>query len=167
MAKPRINAGFRRETEARLRRIARVAEVFVDGDAFKAFPRNPEQNAGDEYSVHDDKFITVKQQLFKLKRVEVGDIGVVTWRRFGDGEADQCLPVDNHPLKATKGNHPISKAMAEAFAGGTAVQELEWRGCPLLSVCAPIRDSLDDVVGVVEIFASLIPEQLKVDALDY
>jgi 23S rRNA pseudouridine1911/1915/1917 synthase len=35
-------------------------------------------------------------------------------------------------------------------------------GYPVLSVCAPIRDSLDDVVGVVEVFASLAPEKLRV-----
>ncbi len=42
-----------------------------------------------------------------------------------------------------------------------------WRGAPLLSVCAPIRDSLDDVVGIVEVFASLAPERATVDMLRY
>jgi hypothetical protein len=156
----------RRETEARLRRIARAGEVFIDGEAFKKFVGLPELNTGDKYYVEHAEFINVKQTLFKLKRLEPGDVGVITWRKFGE-EADNCLPCDSHPRAVRPGNHPISEAMAEAFAGGTAVQEIEFRGWPLLSVCAPIRDSLDDVVGVVEVFASLLPEEFTVNSTNY
>ena len=164
--KHRVKPAVRRETEARLRRVARAAEVFVDGDAFREFVLKPELNTGDQYLVDHEKFIAVKQTLFKLKRLEPGDVGVVTWRRFGE-EADNCLPIDSHPKAVRPGNHPISEAMARAFAGETAVQDLEFRGYPLLSVCAPIRDSLDDVVGVVEVFASLVPDRFKVDSQGY
>jgi hypothetical protein len=166
MRKPKVNAKLRRETEERLRRLARAATVLVDGDAFKAVPVDPSLNTGDDYRVDHDKFIAVKKTLLKLKRLEPGDVGVMTWRRFKD-QADITVPVDSHPCAVRPGNHPITPAMAEAFEGRTAVQELEWRGCPLLSVCAPIRDSLDDVVGVVEVFASLAPEHLLVDMLRY
>jgi hypothetical protein len=127
---------------------------------------DPKLNTGDDYRVDHEKFIVVKKALLRLKRLEPGDIGVLTWRRFGQ-EADITVPVDSHPCAVRPGNHPVTPAMAEAFAGRTAVQELDWRGCPLLSVCAPIRDSLDDVVGVVEVFASLAPERLRMDQLRY
>jgi hypothetical protein len=162
MAKGRVKPAVRRETEARLRRIARAGEVFVDGEAFKNVVVDPALNTGDDYRVNHEEFIKVKQALIKLKRIEPGDVGVVSWRRFGE-EADMVVPVDSHPLQVRPGNHPISEAMAEAFAGRTAVQDLEMRGHPLLSVCAPIRDSLDEVVGVVEVFGSLVPERFKVD----
>jgi len=166
MRKPKVNAKLRRETEERLRRLARAATVLVDGDAFKAVPVDPDLNTGDDYRVDHEKFIAVKKTLLKLKRLEPGDVGVMTWRRFKD-QADITVPVDSHPCAVRPGNHPVTQAMAEAFEGRVAVQELEWRGCPLLSVCAPIRDSLDDVVGVVEVFASLAPERLAVDMLRY
>jgi hypothetical protein len=75
------------------------------------------------------------------------------------------MPMDRHP-KGVKGLHPITLAMGEAFAGGTAIEEQEM-GVPFLSVYAPIRDSQEDVVGVVEVYGSLAPDKLKVDTLDY
>jgi hypothetical protein len=170
MRKPKVSAKFRAETEERLRRAARAGAVFIDGEAFKALVIDPSLNTGDDYRVDHEKFIAVKKALLKLKRLEDGDLGVVTWRRFPPGsqdQADQVMPVDAHPCASRPGNHPISPAMAEAFAGNVAVQQLEFRGAPVLSVCAPIRDSLDDVVGVVEVFASLAPEKLRVDVLRY
>jgi hypothetical protein len=166
MRKPKVPARFRAETEARLRRVARAGSVFIDGEAFKALVLDPDLNTGDDYRVDHEKFIAVKKTLLKLKRLEDGDVGVVTWRRFQD-QADQVMPVDAHPCASRPGNHPVSPAMAEAFAGKVAVQELEFRGAPVLSVCAPIRDSLDDVVGALEVFASLVPEKLRVDLLRY
>ena len=164
MAKHRVKAGLRKQTEARLRRLARAGEVLVDGDDFKGIAMKPELNTGDDYCVDHGKFIRVKQMLLKLKRLEDGDIGVVAWRPFHN-EADIIVPVDGHPLAVRPGNHPVSAAMAEALAGGVGVQELSMRGFPLLSVCAPIRDSLDDVVGIVEVFGSLVPDVFQVNHL--
>jgi len=166
MAKHRVNAKVRKEAEARLRRIARVAEVFVDGDAFKNVARKPELNTGDEYCVNHAEFINVKQSLTKLKRIEEGDVGAMAWRPFGE-EADIVVPVDVHPRSVRPGNHPVTPAMAEAFAGNVGVQEIQFREFPLLSVCVPIRDSLDEVVGVTELFASLVPDKFKADRMVY
>ena len=47
------------------------------------------------------------------------------------------------------------------------MQELTLRGHPILSACAPIVDSMNDVVGAVEVFASLTPETFRVDMLNY
>jgi hypothetical protein len=124
--------------------------------------------------VDDAKFIPVKQALFKLKRLEDGDASAQTWRRFRfkDKEgvekdaASIVVPIDPHP-KEVKAVHPVSPALEEAFQGRVSVEELEFRGVPLLAVYAPIRDSLEDVVGVVEVFGSLAPDKLKVDTLRY
>ncbi|MCG3181268.1 MAG: hypothetical protein BIFFINMI_03647 [Phycisphaerae bacterium] len=163
----RIKASVRKATEARLRRVAHAATVFIDGDDFVAVPVDPKLNTGDDYQVNHEPFIRVKRTLMKLKRLEAGDVGVTTWRPFGPGQAEQVVPVDIHPLAVRPGNHPIPPAMAEAFAGRTAVHEQAYQGHPMLSVCAPIRNSMEEVVGVVEVSASLEPERFKVDQLDY
>jgi hypothetical protein len=163
----KVKASIRRETEQRLRRLARAGSVLVDGEAFKGIPLRPELNTGDDYAVDHDKFLTVKRTLMKLKRLEDGDVGVTSWRPWPGGQMEQVCPVDVHPLPVRPGNHPLSPAVAAAFEGKTGVQELELRGHPVLSVCAPIVDSMNDVVGVVEVFASLVPETFKVDMLNY
>ena len=172
--KIKVPAKVRAEVEARLRRLARAGEVFVDGEIFKAILPDPAVNGGDDYRVDEAKFIPVKQALFKLKRLEPGDCSAQTWRRFRfkdrDGAEKDCaavvVPLDPHP-KDVKAPHPVSPAMEEAFQGRTAIEEQEFRGGPILSVYAPIRDSLEDVVGVVEVFGSLAPEKSRVDMLDY
>ncbi len=181
---PRVQAAFRRQLEASLRRIARAATVFIDGDAFKGVIFDPAlgQVCADEpdrpypqYHVDHARFIALKRTLFKLKRLEPASVGIVTWRQFKNPKApnfDPAAPasqakfvvaMDLHPCPPRPGIWPISPAMAEAFAGRTAFQEFQYRGRPGLAVCAPVRDSLDDVVGVVEIYASLVPE--KADGL--
>ncbi len=165
MAAMRISAKVKKEAEARLKRLARTAEIFLDGDVFKRVVGNPDVNTGDDYRVEDDEFIAVKKALLKLKRLEDGDASAQAWRRFEDGAA-VVVPVDPHP-KGVKAKHPVDPALEEAFAGRVGMAELEFRGVPLLSVCAPIRDSLEDVVGVVEVFGSLAPDRLQVDSLRY
>ncbi len=162
--KHRVKPAVRRETEARLLRAARAAEVFVDGDAFKNVVRKQELNTGDEYCVNHAEFISVKQALLNIKRLEEGDVAALTWRPFGD-EVDIVVPVDSSPLPVRPGNHPITPEMARALEGETVVRETALRNWPLLSVLAPIRDSLDDVVGVTEVFASLVPDKFKADSV--
>jgi hypothetical protein len=172
--KIRVSAKTRAEVEARLRRLARAGEVFIDGEACKAILPNPALSGGDDYCVEEKNFIPVKQTLFRLKRLEPGDSSAQTWRRFRfkdkDGsEKDAAVvvvPIDAHP-KEVKGVHPVSPAMEEAFAGRLGVEEQEFRGMPILSVYAPIRDSFEDVVGVVEVFGSLVPDRFCVDTLKY
>jgi hypothetical protein len=167
MKKTVTKAVLRKATEERLRRVARAGEVFIDGDAFKAIVLDPTLVRGDDYRVDHDKFIGVKQTLFKLKRLEPGDIGVMTWRKFGEGAAI-VVPVDSDPNRPSNpGSADRNSAMAAAFAGKTAAQLLTFKGFPVLSVCAPIRDSLDDVVGVVEVFASLAPDKVRANYINY
>jgi hypothetical protein len=162
--KHRVKPADRREAEARLLRAARAAEVFIDGDAFKNVARKPELNTGDQYCVNHEEFIKTKQTLLNIKRLDPGDIAIFTWRPFGD-EMDIVVPVDTGPPSVRPGNHPITDEMARALKGETVVHEKMLRAWPLLSVLAPIRDSLDDVVGVVEVFASLVPDKFEAGAV--
>ena len=158
---------MRKFTEERLRRIARAGEVFIDGEAFKGVPVDPGLYRGDDYRVDHEKFITVKRALFKLKRLESGDVGVMTWRKF-ESDAVLTVVVDLDPTRTpVPGRHPVTPALAAAFEGRTEVQPLTINGVPVLSVCAPIRDSLDDVVGALEVFASLEPERYQADRINY
>lgn len=163
----KVKKSVRRATEERLRRLARAGAVLIDGETFKGIPLNPELNTGDDYAVDHDKFLAVKKVLLKLKRLEDGDVGVTTWRPWPGGQMEQVCPVDVHPLPVRPGNHPLTPAVADAFQGRLAVQELQLRGYPVLSACAPITDSMSDVVGVVEVFASLAPDRFKVDMLNH
>jgi hypothetical protein len=165
MAKVRVSAKARKEIEAQLRKLAYAAEVFIDGDVFKQIVVDPELYTGDDYRVDDDRFVEVKKTLFKLKRISEGDASLKLWHKCQDGAAI-VMPMDRHP-KGVKQLHPITLAMGEAFAGGTAIEEQEMDGVPILSVYAPVRDSMDDVVGIVEVYGSLAPDKLKVDTLQY
>lgn len=158
----KVAPALRRATEARLRRIAAIGAIFVDGDAFKGVPLDPRINTGDTYAVHHENFIAVKQTLLKLRRIETGDIGVQVWRPFNEDQGEVCVPVDLHPFSVRPGNHPLTPAMRKALQGTTALQTLTYRGVPILSLCAPLRDSLDDIVGILEVFASLAPRVFSV-----
>jgi len=164
MAKIRVSAKVRKEIEAQLRRLAHAAQVFIDGDVFKQIVVDPELYTGDDYRVDDDRFVEVKKMLFKLKRISECDASLQLMQKCQDGVA-VVMPMDRHP-KMVKGLHPITLAMGEAFVGNVAVEEQEM-GVPILSVYAPIRDSLEDVVGIVEVYGSLAPDKMKVDTLDY
>lgn len=170
----RVSAKVRKEVEARLRRIARAASVLVDGELFKNIVIDPQFYTGDDYQVDEVKFIPVKQMLFKLKRIEDADYTLTGWRRIRiknkegveQDAAAIVMPIDIHP-KDVKSAHPITPAMQEAFSGGVGLEDGMLRDYPILSVFAPIRDSFEDVVGVVEVFASLVPEKLSVNTLKY
>ncbi|MBA4386501.1 MAG: hypothetical protein C0404_00890 [Verrucomicrobia bacterium] len=172
--KIRVSAKVRTEVENRLRRIARAGSVFVDGELFKGIVHDPAVFTGDDYQVDETKFIPVKQTLFKLKRIEEGDHSAQVLRRIKVKDKDGVekdvvaivMPIDIH-LKDVKSVHPISPAMQEAFDGRMGVEEQELRGVPILSVYAPIRDSFEDVVGIIEVFGSLAPDKWAVDTLKY
>ncbi len=165
MAKVRVSAKVRKETEAGLRRLAHAAGVFIDGDVFKQIVVDPELYTGDDYRVDDDRFAEVKKILFKLKRISECDASLQLWQKCQDGAAI-VMPMDRHP-KGVKALHPITLAMGEALAGGTAIEEQEIDNVPFLSVYTPIRDSLEDVIGIAEVYGSLAPDKYAIDTLRY
>jgi hypothetical protein len=163
----KVKQAYRREVEARLRRVARAATIFLDGDDFREVVIDPAlgqvcaedpDRPHPQYHADHAKFIRLKQTLFKLKRLESDGYSLAAWRSF-KGEAKSVILMDMHYVPARPGIIPVSPAMAEAFAGRVGTQELEFRGRPGLAVFSPIRDSLEDVVGVVEVYAALVPEE--------
>jgi len=210
----------RKEVEARLRRVARAAEVFVDGDDFRQVAFDPdlgETPAGEtdpQYRVDHARFVGLKRTLLRLRRLEPGPCSAAAWRPFRQGRADLerefaaldgrmrklsagvspanrsgvearlrefgaarkriqariegrlveelarvVILLDVHPVPARPGIRPAGPALSAAFAGDTAAQEFELNGRPGLSVFAPIRDSLGDVVGATEVYGPLVPEK--------
>jgi len=160
------NTEFREHVERCLRRVARAGTIFVEGDDFREAVFDPElgQVCADEPDRDDPqphvdhaKFIRLKQTLFKLKRIEDLPYSLVLWRNF-KGEAKSVILIDVHPVPARPGRIPVSPAMAEAFAGRVGRQEFQFRDHPGLAVFSPVVDSLNDVVGVLEVYAALVPE---------
>ncbi len=164
----RIKSSFRKATEARLRRVARAGTAFLDGEAFRDAFFDPKQGAvcaeeperdDPQYHVDHEKFIALKKTLFKLSRLEPDPTALMTWRPYLDDQMIIAVAMDLHPVMARPGTRPVNEAMRRALGGDTAVQEFEFRGLPVLSVLAPIRDSFEDVVGVLEVYAPLVPEK--------
>jgi hypothetical protein len=166
MATVKVSAKVRKETEAALRRLAHAAGVFIEGDVFKAIVIDPDTYTGDDYQVDDDAFVAVKKTLFRLKRISECDASLILWRKCRDGAAI-VMPMDAHLKDVKRGLHPMTPAMADAFEGATVVEEQLFGNVPVLSVFEPVRDSMDDVVGVAEVYGSLAPHKLKVDSITY
>jgi hypothetical protein len=153
------------DRKAEMDDMARIASVMVDGDlcerivtprAKKAMitenPRDPYQ-AGDNYDVEHAVFIQVKKTLTRLSRLVEYPADVNLW-----------MPVEGKPGYVhivIRGSHEISQfwpwgaliqemppAMKSVLASGTRVTVTEKPG--YVSVLAPVRNSLGDIVGVVE-----------------
>jgi hypothetical protein len=165
---PRVSKSFRRATRDRLLRVAHAGTVFLDGEAFRQAFFDPKQGAvcaeepdreDPQYHVDHGKFIALKKTLFKLKRLEFGPTALMTWRPYLDDQVVVAVAMDLHPVMVRPGTQPINQAMRRALAGETVEQEYQFRARPVLSVLAPIRDSFEDVVGVLEVYAPLVPEK--------
>ncbi len=165
---PRISKSFRKATRDRLLRVAYAGSIFLDGEAFRETFFDPKQGAvcaeepdrdDPQYHVDHEKFIALKRTLFKLKRLESDPVALMTWRPYLDDQVVVAVAMDLHPVMVRPGTQQINEAMRQALGGETAEQEYEFRGRPVLSVLAPIRDSFEDVVGVLEVYASLVPEK--------
>ncbi len=165
---PGISKSLRKATRDRLKRVAHAGTVFLDGEAFRETFFDPKQGAvcaeepdreDPQYHVDHGKFITIKKTLFKLKRLESEPVALMTWRPFLDDRVKIAIAMDVHPVSVVRpGTQPINDAMRRALGGETVEQEYEFRDRPVLSLLTPIRDSFEDVVGVLEVYAPLVPE---------
>jgi hypothetical protein len=164
----KIDKSFRRTVEEHLRRIAGVGSIFLDGDAFSQAFFDPKQGVvcaeepehdDPQYHVDHEKFIALKKTLFKLQRLEAAPTALMTWRPYLGDQVIIAIAMDLHPVMVRPGTQAINESMRRALQGETVLQEFEFRGFPVLSVLTPIRDSLEDVVGVLEVYAPLVPEK--------
>ncbi|MGB8480027.1 MAG: hypothetical protein WCE63_14525 [Acidobacteriaceae bacterium] len=155
-----------------LQEIARVATVMIDGDVcqhivtqralehmLRADPRD-EWQAGDNYDVHAAPFIQTKKTLIRLAMLAPYPVDVNLWMpvpatqdiqvvirnkynlsQFWNGELDQAMPPE----------------MLEVLQAGKTVSVQKTPG--MISVLAPVRNSLNEIVGLVEVVSSTAAPQ--------
>ncbi len=173
-ARPTTAADAAPAIAAKLDEVARVGSVMTDGDLCKRivteraqkymFTVDPRDQwlAGDNYDVNDEAFIAIKKTLIRLSRLAPFPIDVNLW-----------MPIKGHPDKirvVIRNSHEMSqfwpwgalyqdmipqmKTVLETGKPVTVTDKPGW-----VSVLAPVTDSLDDVVGVLEVVT-----QIPVDA---
>jgi hypothetical protein len=150
-----------------LQEIARVATAMVDGDVCQHIvteralqhmlhsdPRD-EFQAGDNYDVHDAAFIETKKTLIRLATLAPYPVDVNLWMpvpttqkiqvvirnkydlsEFWNGELDQAMPPQMRDVLQTGRTLTVQKTPG------------------IISVLAPVRNSLNEIVGLVEVVAS-------------
>ncbi|MGA7709081.1 MAG: hypothetical protein WCD77_14910 [Acidobacteriaceae bacterium] len=155
-----------------LQEIARVATVMIDGDVCQHIvtqralqhmlhsdPRD-EFQAGDNYDVHDAPFIQTKKTLMRLATLAPYPVDVNLWMpvpttqdiqvvirnkndlsQFWNGELDQAMPPEMREVLQTGKTLTVQKAPG------------------MISVLAPVRNSLNEIVGLVEVVASTTSPQ--------
>jgi hypothetical protein len=155
-----------------LQEIARVATVMIDGDVCQHIvtqralehmlhsdPRD-EWQAGDNYDVHDAPFIQTKKALIRLAMLAPYPVDVNLWMpvpttqdaqvvirnkydlsQFWKGELDQAMPPE----------------MREVLQTGKTLTVQKTPG--MISVLAPVRNSLNEIVGLIEVVASTTSPQ--------
>ena len=161
-ASPRTRASVARDLDE----IGRIACVMVDGDLcrqimtrrslermFVVDPKDP-WAASDDFNVNHEPYIQVKKTLIRLSRLLTYPCDVNLW-----------MPFENRPDKIqilirnanewsqfwTWGDLnqdmiPVMKQVLE-----TGVRQTVTQKAGMISVLAPVRDSLDEIVGLVEV----------------
>ena len=155
-----------------LQEIARVATVMVDGDVcqhivtqralqhmLRSDPRD-EWQAGDNYDVHDAPFIQTKKTLIRLAMLAPYPVDVNLWMpvpttqdiqvvirnkynlsQFWQGGLEQSMPPEMHEVLQTGKTLTVQKSPG------------------MISVLAPVRNSLNEIVGLVEVVSSAAAPQ--------
>ena len=161
--------GKARKAMEALTEAARVAEVMVDGEEAKrivvdramhhiANP-NPEHRfmAGDYFDVDHGPFLRTKKTLARLARLLEFPCGTKLWVRVKGLDDHVTLAVQNGGLNRywTFGQLKLKAEgeVAECLGSGRVTAAPAGETDELLTVLAPVRDSLGDVVGLVELTA--------------
>jgi hypothetical protein len=156
--------------EKSLDEIARVATVMIDGDVcqhivttralFHMLHADPRDRwaAGDNYDVNDAAFIQTKKTLIRLAMIAPFPVDVNLWMpvptthdiqvvirnqydltQFWNGELEQTMPPEMEVVLKTGQSVTVQKKPG------------------IISVLAPVRNSLGDIVGLVEVASSAAP----------
>ncbi|MGJ5813971.1 hypothetical protein [Paludibaculum fermentans] len=153
--------------------VARTATVMVDGDLclriqtdrsrgfmMKTDPRDP-YLASDNYDVDHEAFTRTKKTLMRLGRLCPTACDVNLWLPLDAGRTRVQVMIRNvHEMssfwKWGDLHQPMPPQMKRVLDSGERVTVTGPGG--KVSVLAPVRNSLDDVVGIIEVVA-----QQKVD----
>jgi len=152
-----------------LKDVARVASNMVDGDEARRivtdraahYVANPDPKyrslAGDYYDVDHATFLRVKKTLMRLQRLVDFRCNAVLWLTLDALEGKVTVVCNNGTLSRWhafgRATVPIEGEISECMASKAIVVAGPTDKTDLLTVVAPVLDSLGDVVGVVELTA--------------
>jgi hypothetical protein len=151
--------------ERDLDHIARVATVMIDGDVCKRIvtpravgymlrtdPRDPWAD-GDNYDVDDKAFIQTKKTLMRLARLVDYPVDVNLWMPLPKNASEVQVVIRNrHEMSQFwvwgKLHQEMFPPMRTVLETGKRITVKQNPG--YVSVLAPVRDSMGDIVGLVE-----------------
>ena len=153
-----------------LAQVARVAEVMIDGelamriitDRATHYIVNPNPQhrflSGDYYDVDHDSFLLMKKTLLRLERLASFPCNATLWVRVRGADNLITAAVQNGQLHrywrfGEDGRKPDGE-LAQCLSSGQITPAPADGSEDFLTVLAPIRDSLGDVVGCVELTAA-------------
>ncbi len=160
------------DREAALDRVGRAATAMVDGDvcrhietprsrgyALKPDPRDP-YAASDNYDVDDAAFISTKKTLIRLSRLCDEACDVNLWMPDEVDPAKVRIMVRNvHEMSQFwiwgAMNQDMPAEMKRVLDSGQRVTVRRRAG--MISVLAPVYDSLGDIAGLVEVVSQASP----------
>jgi len=164
-----VNAAARKRD---LQEIARVATVMVDGDVcqhivtqralqhmLRSDPRDKWQ-AGDNYDVHAAPFIQTKKTLIRLSMLAPYPVDVNLWMPVPTTQDIQVVIRNKYNLSQFWHGgleQPMSPEMHEVLQTGKTLTIQKPPG--MISVLAPVRNSLNEIVGLVEVVSSAATPQ--------
>jgi hypothetical protein len=154
------------ELTAQLSEIARVASVMVDGDAcrriqtprsaefmMKQDPRDP-YLASDNYDVDHTAFISTKKTLIRLSKLTRYPCDVNLWMPIPTDPPRVQIVIRNvHEMSQFWEWGALHQAMFTEMRQvlDSGEQVVVSRRTGMVSVLAPVKDSLGDIVGLVEV----------------
>jgi len=147
-----------------LQEVARIAAVMVDGEECKRivkkeavhemFHPNPRDkwSASDNYNVYQEPYIRVKKTLLRLARLVEFPCDVNLWMPLPQGKVHIVIRNTNEMSQFWPWGalfQDTHEPMKTVFATGEQVTVKQRPG--MVSVLAPVRDSLGDIVALVEV----------------
>ncbi|MCW5980609.1 MAG: hypothetical protein KIT09_21195 [Bryobacteraceae bacterium] len=161
------------QTVAQLDEVARVASVMVDGDVAKRIvtdraiesimkvdKRDP-YIASDNYDVHHEPFLHTKKTLIRLSRLVDFPCDVNLWMPLPTTPPRVHIVIRNANEMSRFWqwgalHQEMFPPMKEVFEKGKRVAVADKPGW--IAILAPVRDSLGDIVGLVEVVARQAPD---------
>ena len=154
-----------------LNEIARISTIMIDGDVCQHIvteralahmlhsdPRD-EWQAGDNYDVNNEAFIQTKKTLIRLAMLAPYPVNVNLWMPVPTTHDIQLVIENKNNLSQywTFGDlrQAMPPEMEEVLKTGKPATIQKTPG--MLSVLAPVRNSLGEIVGLVEVVSSTLP----------
>ncbi|MEO7145845.1 MAG: hypothetical protein ABI165_20310 [Bryobacteraceae bacterium] len=168
-----LTAANAKKLEQVLDQIAKTATVMIDGDVcqkivtprameymFRKDPRDP-WVGGDNYDVDDASFIQVKKILIRLAQLADYPVDVNLWMPLGGNPPRVHVAIRNRYEMSQFWvwgalTQEMFPEMRTVLRTGKRVTVERKRG--FVSVLAPVRNSLDDIVGLVEVVSRTEPD---------